>query len=112
MVKGPDGKLIIGTEDKDLNSKEALCWNCNTHLVYRNGAKKVRCYNCKEINDMDLNNIEAKELITCPNQKCQAHLLAPEMAYRIYCPTCNSIFVNPKEVRVMNKLEVLMNWVI
>ena len=77
MVKGPDGALTIGTEHKDKNSKDALCWNCNAHLIYRNGAKKVRCYNCKEVNDMDLNNGEGREFVKCPNKCCNIDLLVP-----------------------------------
>jgi len=47
VVKGPDGSISLGTESKDPNSKEALCWNCNTYLIYRKGAKKVKCFECK-----------------------------------------------------------------
>lgn len=35
VVKGPDGTISVGTESKDKNTKEALCWNCQSHLIYR-----------------------------------------------------------------------------
>ena len=38
VVKGPDGTISIGTESKDRNTKEALCWNCQAHLIYRLGS--------------------------------------------------------------------------
>ena len=28
IIKGPDGNVFLGTESKDENSNEALCWNC------------------------------------------------------------------------------------
>ena len=34
VVKGPDGTISIGTESKNKDAKEALCWNCNSHLIY------------------------------------------------------------------------------
>jgi len=71
VVKGPDGTVSVGTESKDKNSKEALCWNCQTHLIYRMGAKKVRCFNCSEVNDMNINNKEAKTIIKCQNKDCR-----------------------------------------
>ena len=70
VVKGPDGTVSVGTESKDKNSKEALCWNCQTHLIYRMGAKKVRCFKCSEVNDMNINNKDAKTIIKCQNQEC------------------------------------------
>ena len=44
IVKGPDGTISIGTESKDKNAKEALCWNCHAHLVYTNTDDKVKCF--------------------------------------------------------------------
>lgn len=35
IIKGPDGTISIGTESRDKNTKEALCWNCQSHLIYR-----------------------------------------------------------------------------
>jgi LSD1 subclass zinc finger protein len=65
LVKGPDGELSVGTEAKDRQSKEALCWNCNAHLIYRKGAKKVRCHSCKEINNMEANNAKPTVFVKC-----------------------------------------------
>ena len=66
VVKGPDGTIQIGTESKDKNTKEALCWSCQAHLIYRLGtASQVKCYKCKENNNMDVNNQETKSIIKC-----------------------------------------------
>mmetsp|Transcript_4180 Transcript_4180/g.7085 ORF Transcript_4180/g.7085 Transcript_4180/m.7085 type:complete len:236 (-) Transcript_4180:9-716(-) len=107
VVKGPDGTISLGTESKDKNSKEALCWNCNTHLIYRSGAKKVRCFHCKEVNDMEANNSEQMAIVQCQNAECQQDLVVPEDAYRVFCQSCNMVFVNKKHWGIYNKLDVL-----
>lgn len=71
LVKGPDGQLSVGTEAKDKQSKEALCWNCNAHLVYRKGAKNVKCYSCKQINNMESNNATPSVFVKCQNSNCK-----------------------------------------
>ena len=92
VVKGPDGTVLIGTESKDKNSKEALCWNCQTHLIYRNGANKVRCFKCKMVNDTTIINKEEQQLHKCISCKCD--LMVPKNIYKIYCSNCNIIFVS------------------
>ena len=47
IVKSPDGTISIGTESKNKDSKEALCWNCHAHLVYNGADDVVKCYSCK-----------------------------------------------------------------
>ena len=105
LVKGPDGSVSIGTESKDQKNKEALCWNCTHHIIYRNGASKVRCFNCKEVNNMECNNKDAKTFVSC--RTCKQDLLVPDDVYRIFCPTCNTIFVSPKHFGLYQKLDVL-----
>ena len=70
IVKGPDGTIAIGTESRSKDIKEALCWNCSAHMLYKVGANKVRCYQCKEINDTKVNNRQANQFIKCPNDQC------------------------------------------
>jgi hypothetical protein len=72
VVKGPDGTISIGTDSKDKNTKEALCWNCQAHLIYRQTPNQIiKCYNCKEPNNMDVNNNEEKIIIKCKKQNCE-----------------------------------------
>lgn len=53
VVKGPDGKIQIGTETKDRKTKEALCWNCQSHLIYRDiGKQNITCEKCKSVNNV------------------------------------------------------------
>lgn len=35
VIKLPDGTLNIGTESKDRQIKEVLCWNCKSRLLYK-----------------------------------------------------------------------------
>ena len=67
MVKGPDGTVFVGTETKDKNSKEALCWNCQAHIVYINmkGIAFVKCHECKEEIDVRVNDKQGKTIIKC-----------------------------------------------
>ena len=60
LVKGPDGTISVGIENKNKDTREAICWNCQAHMLYKLGTNKVRCYNCHEINDTKLNNNEIK----------------------------------------------------
>ena len=108
VVKGPDGTISVGTDIKSKEQKEALCWNCNSHLIFRNGAKKVRCYKCKEVNDMNTINDDPAHFLTCPDKNCKQDLLVPPNVYRIYCPTCNTIFVSPKYHGIYAKLDALL----
>ena len=66
VVKGPDGTVFIGTESKDKDTKEALCWNCQSHIIYRKGTmapQTVVCFSCGQINNMEVNNSEEKIII-------------------------------------------------
>ena len=65
VVKGPDGTISVGTESKNKDTKEALCWNCLSHIIYPKGSNKVRCFNCQEIVDTTLNNKEGGIFIKC-----------------------------------------------
>ena len=110
VVKGPDGTVSIGTECKDDKTKEAMCWNCQAHIMYNQDkleTNKVYCFKCKEENIIEQINNSEKTIIKCQKQGCAQSLLAPSNAYRIFCPACNYIFVNPKHVGVYHKVDVM-----
>jgi hypothetical protein len=71
VVKGPDGTISIGTESRNKDTKEALCWSCNAHLIYKMNEEKVKCYQCKAQNSMGINNTPPDTIIKCPNKNCE-----------------------------------------
>ena len=94
VIKLPDGTLNIGTESKDRQIKEVLCWNCKSRLLYKHTFNQIICYSCHEVVDTSVNNNPDKVFVKCLN--CEQDLLVPSGAFKIYCSNCSNLFTISK----------------
>ena len=54
-----------------------MCWNCHFNFKYMKRVNRVECFNCKEINNLQINNCEEYAFVKCENTNCNQDLHVP-----------------------------------
>ena len=83
-----------------------ICWNCDAKFAAGNSWGKVRCPNCKKVNDLPVEKnkvsdwerfLELKHIkVTCPN--CARTIYVQRGSEHVVCSGCETILSIVKEV--------------